>query len=1268
MVDRGERAFREDLSCLLLGQSSSYWGLALNPGDWSGVYMLDADYAARRADPFWRCVADHFKEKLFLVPSIDMVLGRGLILVVLLEGDPDFLCNQLVAVPSDWAALLLLPAGWTRPILPSVQWLTVTHRQCGGITSARVNIGRRNVPPLHFKLTVRRSISSILVHSTRPDPCTEEGPSTPHYVGASSLHTWALDRPVLLPTTFYKTGWGIRCLTDPELGSAFDLPLWIDPTSTSFGWWRSHLLSPRTVPVKIPSAILEAALPHLLPVLVHTTCERSCVKRDPAPLSPPTPKRGRWMPLSMEATHGGVLGTWLPTIRAFLPHAAWLDESLIGAQATKSDDAVTPFWLWDKRIQGIFPWVTARALDGFRLLALLWWRRSLFRSFLAYLRSRFGTHWQDLLSTASRSQGGDSFSLSCVRTAGCSVLSQLLSASWWEWDNGSSLVFWRWNGLEQQRNAFFGQPIRVAGSLPTNQRPQRPPSADSVERVAAKIAKVIHRGYFDQGAPIESLTDFFDVPKGDSDIRMVYNGTSSGLNDALWAPNFWLPTAESSLRLLTTDSYCGDMDLGEMFLNFPMDIHLRPYAGVDVRSISSFFPENLLSSASGGKIRWNRLFMGMLPSPYHSVEQFYLAEEIAIGSPSEPDNPCGFDEVRFNIPGSSDYNPILPWVMKWNAKHNNIAGDAITYMDDIRTVGFSAENAWQVARRLASRLQYMGIQDAPRKRRPPSKTPGAWAGSVQHISEDAVSKTVTQAKWDKGRSLIAPYIVSFEENPKTLPSFLHKQMQRDVGFFVHLALTFSSMMPFLKGFYLTMNNWRGGRNDEGWKLSAREWISQLQVKMAEQEVDTLCGLLEEEDDPTTTDQSTTTKINPSKPPKLIQAVPRLRTDVLALSAMLEPATPPIIKVRSKSVFLALYGAGDASGAGFGSAILLPQKGLSYRIGVWRHDVVVGESSNWKEFTNCVEAMEEEAEKGNLSASELFFFTDNSTVERCFYKGSSLSEKLLNLIIRLRRLEMRYALRLHISHVSGKRMIAWGVDGISRGQLNEGVMAGKPMLSFIPLHKTPMQMSSTLFEWVKSWLGPKTELLTPMDWFTTGHDIRGWTLPTSYNKLSLPILRPGHFVWNPPPGAAEVAIEQLRKARHKRQKSTHVFLCQRLLTPRWYKQLHKACDLVIEIPAVTRFWPKEKFEPLIVGFAFPFLRSKPWQLRGTPKVFAVERALRKLWPEDEVAGRNFLRKFLIQAWKMGTMSEVMVSRVLFFERRHQFLHREQVYPNRRKRRR
>ena len=1212
--------------------------------------MLASEYEARRADPFWSAVLAHCHDKLHLVPSIDMVLGRGIISVVLLEGDPDFLASSLALVPSSWPVLLLLPSGWSRPNLPQVQWLAVTHKQCGGVTTARVHVGRRGLSPLFFKLSSRRTIGSILIHSVRPEPCSPPSVSLSTYGSDDLLHTRQLDKPVKFATRFYKNGWGTRSLTPLELGAAFDLPLWIMQINDSFDWWIQHVLSPRFTPVKIPGQVLTTALPFLEPVLIHHLSTAGTKHGGPpSPLRPA--KRGRWLSALAEHTQNGVLGTHIPSLPAFLPHAAWLDDSKISDIAVKSDDAVAPFWIWNGRIRGLFPWISDRALAGFRLLGLRWWRRRLYRSFIAYLRLRFGQAWPSLVSDSTL-QGGDSdFSLHSaplVRAAGCQVLSQLLASTWWDWDEGSSLIFWRWNGLDQQNEAWFGTPIHVTGALPSYHRKQRPPSDNMLAQVGAKLSTVLNRGYFDLNAPIASMSDYFAVPKGDSDIRMVYNGTSCGLNASLWAPNFWLPSSESALRLLTCDSYCGDMDLGEMFLNFPMDIRLRPFAGVDLTPLR----DHLATPPSESKpklARWNRLFMGMLPSPFHAARHYYIAEEMAKGSPQDPTNPCGFDAVRFNIPGSADYTPTLPWVMKWNSKLDNIAGDVVTYMDDLRTVGSSAEHVWQVARRLGSRLQYLGIQDAPRKRRPPSKTPGAWAGSVHHISESAVSKTLTQKKWDKGKALLKKYVEAFAESDA--PIFDHKQMQRDVGFFVHQALTFSSMMPFLKGFCLTMNVWRPGRNGDGWKLSTREWISQLQEKLSDAEVNTLCGFLEEDEESEPSMQDTKeTKVHSENPPKSVKAVPRLKSDVKALAAMLAEEEPPKVQVRSSSVYVALFGCGDASGCGFGAAFQLPQKKLSYRVGVWGRDIVVEESSNWKEFTNCVESLEEEATTGQLDSTEVFFFTDNSTVERCFYKGSSSSPKLLDLVIRLRRLEMKHALRLHISHVSGKRMIAVGVDGISRGQLNEGVMAGSPMLSYIPLHKTPIQMSDTLFEWVRSWLGAKTELLTPMDWFTTGHDIRGWTLPSDHNDLSLPILRPGHFVWAPPPGGADVALEELRKARHKRQSSMHVFLCQRLLTPKWFKQLHKACDLVLEIPAGTSFWPEGNFEPLIVGLVFPFIRSQPWQLRGTPKMFSMDRKLRKMWKEDPVGGRDLLRKFCVQCWKMRSMSERMVSRVLFFERR------------------
>ena len=68
------------------------------------------------------------------------------------------------------------------------------------------------------------------------------------------------------------------------------------------------------------------------------------------------------------------------------------------------------------------------------------------------------------------------------------------------------------------------------------------------------LAKVLWIGYVRAGE-VSSLTNYFCVPKGE-DIRMVYNGTSSGLNGALWDPNFVLPTVASMLRVVEGGGTC----------------------------------------------------------------------------------------------------------------------------------------------------------------------------------------------------------------------------------------------------------------------------------------------------------------------------------------------------------------------------------------------------------------------------------------------------------------------------------------------------------------------------------------------------------------------------------------------------------------------------------------------------------------------------------------------------------------------------------------
>ena len=140
------------------------------------------------------------------------------------------------------------------------------------------------------------------------------------------------------------------------------------------------------------------------------------------------------------------------------------------------------------------------------------------------------------------------------------------------------------------------------------------------------------------------------------------------------------------------------------------------------------------------------------------------------------------------------------------------------------------------------------------------------------------------------------------------------------------------------------------------------------------------------------------------------------------------------------------------------------------------------------------------------------------------------------------------MRLHLIHVAGTRMIEQGTDGLSRGEVLEGVMKGNSMLKYIPLNRSACDRHLKLFSWIQKWLGDDSWLLSPEEWFEKGHDICGST--NSPGGLCWPEIKNGKFIWAPPPAAADVAVEQLRVARLKRVDSTHVFVCPKLLSPLW----------------------------------------------------------------------------------------------------------------------
>ena len=93
-------------------------------------------------------------------------------------------------------------------------------------------------------------------------------------------------------------------------------------------------------------------------------------------------------------------------------------------------------------------------------------------------------------------------------------------------------------------------------------RQQWPDESHAIKKLKSKLANVRMKKCVQPGF-VKSFTSYFAVPaKAETDVRIVYDGTTCGLNDSLWAPNFMLPTVDSILRNASSNTWFGDIDLG----------------------------------------------------------------------------------------------------------------------------------------------------------------------------------------------------------------------------------------------------------------------------------------------------------------------------------------------------------------------------------------------------------------------------------------------------------------------------------------------------------------------------------------------------------------------------------------------------------------------------------------------------------------------------------------------------------------------------------
>ena len=154
-------------------------------------------------------------------------------------------------------------------------------------------------------------------------------------------------------------------------------------------------------------------------------------------------------------------------------------------------------------------------------------------------------------------------------------------------------MFWR-RPRRYRRSVRDGTPLFIHSNLLLNfwRRPSWPSDSKARSDLKDKVSVPRGRWYITRGY-VKSLTGFFAVPKGDNDIRIVYDASKCGLNDALWCPNFFLPTIDSVLRNASSDTWFGDIDQDEMFLNFQQDEKILPWVGLMFQNLK-VCPHSLL--------------------------------------------------------------------------------------------------------------------------------------------------------------------------------------------------------------------------------------------------------------------------------------------------------------------------------------------------------------------------------------------------------------------------------------------------------------------------------------------------------------------------------------------------------------------------------------------------------------------------------------------------------------------------------------------------
>jgi hypothetical protein len=250
-----------------------------------------------------------------------------------------------------------------------------------------------------------------------------------------------------------------------------------------------------------------------------------------------------------------------------------------------------------------------------------------------------------------------------------------------------------------------------------------------------------------------------------------------------------------------------DFDIGEQFHNYLLRLCERAFHGVVIHS-------DLVKTMKEAEplMRWTRLPFGWSPSPVFALRMLARSMELAKRHPSDSTNACQWSNVVLNLPASPDYDPSKPHVqlLRYDGR---IAVGCIAFFDDGHIYAPDNELAQRGIRQMCSSLQWLGNQEATRKRISGGMRPGAWSGACVNNDQNLARKFLSHTKWEKLKLCVKWFL---DHAIKRIAAN-RKMVLEKRGFMVYCGCTYDFIPPYLKVIHLSLEVWRPNKPVDGWQ-------------------------------------------------------------------------------------------------------------------------------------------------------------------------------------------------------------------------------------------------------------------------------------------------------------------------------------------------------------------------------------------------------------------------------------------------------------------